>query len=66
MKQYLSIYIPELKDTFKALYKKQTIPNPGDIIKVNNIFYGDTIYYAEVIKVEEGAYEMKVRDFHCV
>ena len=67
MRNYcLSIYIPELQDRFQALWSKQNQPKIGDIIKVSNMFYGDIIYYAEILKVETGFHEMKARDFCCV
>lgn len=60
----LSIYIPELSENYNAIWKSQTEPKIGDIVKVNSQIEDSNIYYAEILNIFHSTEEPKFRDFY--
>lgn len=59
----LSIYIPELRENYNAIWKGETTPKIGDIIKVHTQINDTIIYYAVILNIDTSTEEPKFRDF---
>ena len=58
----LIIFVPELNSNYNAIWKSQTKPNIGDIVKVNTQADNATIYYAEILNIYTSNEEPKFGD----